>query len=84
MTVVGTLVGAAIGHSASHRSAERVRYAGGRSRPVERCETWYETETRRTIDVYRVTYRYAGRHYQTETTRRPGKRIRVHVNVTPA
>ena len=84
MTVVGTLVGAAIGHSASHRQDHRVRYAGGQSRPVERCETWYETEKQRTVDAYRVTYRYAGRHYQTETTRHPGKRIRVHVDVTPA
>jgi uncharacterized protein YcfJ len=52
--------------------------------PVERCETWYETEERRTVKAYRVTYRYAGRTYKTRTRHHPGDRIRVHVSVTPA
>lgn len=86
MTVVGTLVGAAIGHSSSHRRSydDDGRYTRVRAAPVEHCETWYETEERRTIEGYRVTYRYAGRRYTTRTQHHPGERIRVYVDVTPA
>jgi uncharacterized protein YcfJ len=89
MTVVGTLVGAAIGHSSAQRRFDDRRYDDGRyvdyhRAPVERCETWYETEERRTVEAYRVTYRYAGRLYHTRTAQPPGKRIRVHVDITPA
>lgn len=84
MTVVGTLVGAAIGHSSAHRRDDGYRYVETSRAPVERCETWYETEERRTVQAYRVTYRYAGRVYHTRMRHHPGKRIRVHVDVTPA
>ena len=84
MTVVGTLVGAAIGHSSSQHRSNGYRHSSSRSAPVERCETWYETEERQTVKAYRVTYRYAGRTYKTRTRHHPGDRIRVHVNVTPA
>jgi uncharacterized protein YcfJ len=83
MTVVGTLVGAAIGHSSAHRRYEDHRYVETRSVPVERCETWYDNEERRTVEAYRVTYRYAGRLYHTRMRQHPGNRIRVHVDVTP-
>jgi uncharacterized protein YcfJ len=83
MTVVGSIVGAAIGHSAGQRRHED-RYVEYRDAPVERCETWYETEERRTVEAYRVTYRYAGRLYHTRMAHHPGERIRVHVDVTPA
>lgn len=85
MTVVGTLVGAAIGHSSAQHRHDGYRYTETRRRvPVERCETWYEAEERRTVKAYRVTYRYAGRTYKTRTRHHPGDRIRVHVSVTPA
>jgi uncharacterized protein YcfJ len=84
MTVVGTLVGAAIGHSSAQRRYEDGRYVETHRTPVERCETWYETEERRTVEAYRVTYRYAGRLYHTRMQHHPGKRIRVHVDITPA
>jgi len=84
MTVVGSLVGAAIGHSASHQRDYDGRYTRGRSVPVERCKTWYQTEERRTIKAYRVTYKYAGRRYKTRTRHHPGEQIRIHVDVTPA
>lgn len=84
MTVIGSLVGAAVGHNASQRRhEEEVRYTTVRSRPVEHCEVWYETEEHRAVDGYLVTYRFAGRTYTTRTDDHPGKRIRIRVNVTP-
>ena len=84
MTVVGTLVGAAVGHNAAHRrEVSRPRYTVVRSYPVERCETRYTTEERRTADGYEVTYRFAGRDYTTQTYEHPGEHIRIRVAVTP-
>jgi len=87
MTVLGTLVGAAVGHQSSHRryvDYDDHGYPRVRERPVERCTTHYVTEERRDLDGYLVTYRYAGREYTTRTTEHPGERIRVRVEVTPA
>ena len=88
MTVLGTLVGAAVAHDRSHDGYRRDdRYTSSyrtvRSHPVQRCETRYETRTEREIDGYLVTYRYAGRDYTTRTWEHPGDRIRVQVDVIP-
>lgn len=82
-TVAGTLIGAAIGgESARSRHAgygvERV------ARPVERCETTYQSHREERIDGYRVTYRYRGQTYMTEMPYDPGNKIRVRVDVRPA
>ncbi len=89
MTLVGTLVGAAIGNERASRGRE---YEGRydhydayerHSRPVTRCETRYRTDSQERIDGYRVTYRYHGQTYTTRTDYDPGDRIRVRVDVEP-
>jgi uncharacterized protein YcfJ len=51
---------------------------------VQRCETRYHDEYQERIDGYRVTYVYHGRRQVTELPYRPGERIRVRVDVSPA
>ena len=51
---------------------------------VQRCETRYRDEWQERIDGYRVTYVYNGRRQVTEMPNRPGDRIRVRVDVSPA
>ena len=87
MTVLGTLIGASIGHEAGrreHHDYDDYGHARVRSHPIERCETHYTTREERELDGYRVTYRFAGREYTTRTQEHPGNRIRVRVDVTPA
>jgi uncharacterized protein YcfJ len=82
-TVAGSLIGAAIGSEAS-----RQRYKGyGEeriARPVERCETRFQSHQEERIEGYRVTYRYNGQKYSTVMPYDPGNRIRVRVDVRPA
>jgi uncharacterized protein YcfJ len=81
-TAGGAVIGAAIGHQQGMR-----RY-GAVSNPqpytVQRCETRYHDEYQERIDGYRVTYVYHGRRQVTELPYRPGDRIRVRVDVSPA
>ena len=82
-TVAGTLIGAAVGSDAARQrhdghDVERI------ARPVERCETRYQSRREERIDGYRVTYRYHGQKYVTEMPYDPGRRIRVRVDVRPA
>ena len=81
-TAGGAVIGAAIGHQQGMR-----RY-GAVSAPqpytVQRCETRYHDEYQERIDGYRVTYVYHGRRQVTELPYRPGDRIRVRVDVSPA
>ncbi|MEJ2603123.1 MAG: glycine zipper 2TM domain-containing protein [Gammaproteobacteria bacterium] len=91
MTVVGTLVGAAIGNDRARRAETYDRYEHyddyrayeRHSRPVTRCETRYQSREEERIDGYRVTYRYRGQTYTTRTDHDPGDRLRVRVAVTP-
>ena len=81
-TAGGAVIGAAIGHQQGMR-----RY-GAVSAPqpysVQRCETRYHDEYQERIDGYRVTYLYHGRRQVTQLPYRPGERIRVRVDVSPA
>lgn len=82
-TAGGAIVGAAIGHN------QAVRRTGYEAPPpreysVQRCETRYHDEWQERIDGYRVTYVYHGRRQVTELPYRPGDRIRVRVDVSPA
>ena len=81
-TAGGAVIGAAIGHQQGMR-----RY-GAVSAPqpysVQRCETRYHDEYQERVDGYRVTYVYHGRRQVTELPYRPGDRIRVRVDVSPA
>jgi uncharacterized protein YcfJ len=81
-TAGGAVIGAAIGHQ------QGMRRHGAVSAPqpytVQRCETRYHDEYQERIDGYRVTYVYHGRRQVTELPYRPGDRIRVRVDVSPA
>jgi uncharacterized protein YcfJ len=82
-TAAGVVIGAGIGQ----RQAER-RNAGNlppsREYTVQRCDTRYNDTWEERIDGYRVTYVYHGRRQVTELPYKPGDRIRVRVDVSPA
>ena len=82
-TAGGAVIGAAIGHNTAMR-----RGGYGPTPPREytaqRCETRYHDEYQERVDGYRVTYLYHGRRQVTEMPYRPGDRIRVRVDVSPA
>jgi uncharacterized protein YcfJ len=86
-TAGGAVIGAAIGHDqAARRAAANGTYAAvpPRGYTVQRCETRYHDEWEERTDAYRVTYVYNGRRQVTELPYRPGDRIRVRVDVSPA
>jgi uncharacterized protein YcfJ len=78
-TAAGAVIGAGIGH----REAQRNNGPPGQY-TVQRCETRYSDEWQERVDGYRVTYLYNGRRQVTELPYRPGDRIRVRVDVSPA
>jgi uncharacterized protein YcfJ len=82
-TAAGAVIGAGIGH----RQAER-RNSGNlppqREYTVQRCDTRYDDAYEERIDGYRVTYIYNGRRQVTQLPYKPGDRIRVRVDVSPA
>jgi len=82
-TAAGAVVGAAVG---SKQAERRGGYAAvpPREYTVQRCETRYHDEWQERNDGYRVTYVYNGRRQVTELPYRPGDRIRVRVDVSPA
>jgi uncharacterized protein YcfJ len=80
-----TAAGAVIGAGVGARQAER--RAGNpppREYTVERCDTRYSDHWEERIDGYRVTYVYNGRRQVTQLPYKPGDRIRVRVDVSPA
>jgi uncharacterized protein YcfJ len=86
-TAAGAIIGAGIGHEqAQRRNAQYGVYNPGPAREytVQRCETRYREDVQERIDGYRVTYMYNGRRQVTEMAHRPGDRIRVRVDVSPA
>ena len=82
-TAAGAVIGAAVGHQ---QAVKRAAYASQppREYTVQRCETRYRDEWQERTDGYRVTYVYNGRRQVTEMANRPGDRIRVRVDVSPA
>ena len=83
-TAVGAVLGGTIGRDIQHRRARQQDAAAHRWETREVCEMVYETRQREEIQGYRVTYRYAGRTYQTRLDQDPGRYLRVRVRVTPA
>jgi len=82
-TAAGVVIGAAVGSQQAQRRAAHA--AGGpREYTVQRCETRYQETWEERTDGYRVTYVYNGRRQVTEMANRPGDRIRVRVDVSPA
>jgi uncharacterized protein YcfJ len=82
-TAGGAVIGAAIGHQQAVRRSGYVP-PPPREYTVQRCETRYREEWQERVDGYRVTYNYQGREQVTEMPYKPGDRIRVRVDVTPA
>ena len=82
-TAGGAIVGAAIGHQQAVRRSGYVP-PPPREYTVQRCETRYHDEWQERVDAYRVTYQYHGRRGVTEMPYKPGDRIRVRVDVSPA
>jgi uncharacterized protein YcfJ len=82
-TAGGAIIGATIGHN---QAVRRTGYEPPPPREYteQRCETRYHDEWQERIDGYRVTYVYHGRRQVTELPYRPGDRIRVRVDVSPA
>ncbi|HEU4779796.1 MAG TPA: glycine zipper 2TM domain-containing protein [Steroidobacteraceae bacterium] len=82
-TAAGAVIGAAVG---SQQAQRRAAYGSvpPREYTVQRCETRYRDEWQERTDAYRVTYVYNGRRQVTELPYRPGDRIRVRVDVSPA
>lgn len=78
-TVAGVLLGASLAND-----LRRNRYQGDSyvtSEAVCREVSLYSEHEE--LDGYQVRYRYQGKTYSTRTDHDPGKRIRVHVQVTP-
>ena len=89
-TLVGGLVGAALGHELGNGRSHSTA-AGGiigaaignniasnkRTTHANRevCHTEYRTEYQRELVAYKVTYKHQGRIFHTETQRHPGERI---------
>lgn len=77
--IVAAAVGAAAGSMIGDRIANREAVAG--ERPVQRCELVDRWE--RHVTGYDVTYAYHGHTYTTFMPQEPGRRMRVHVEVSP-
>lgn len=77
-TAVGAATGAIVGDNIDNSGPIRTS-----RRPVyeERCRSVDDWDRR--LVGYDVTYRYHGREYSTFTSRDPGRRIRVSVQVEP-
>ena len=82
-TAGGVVVGAAIGNQQAKRRSGYVP-PPPRAYTAQRCETRYQDEWHERVEGYRVTYLYHGQRQVTEMPYKPGDRIRVRVDVTPA
>ena len=82
-TAAGVVVGAAVGAKQAQRRGAYAAVPPGQY-TVQRCETRYNESWEERTDGYRVTYVYNGRRQVTELPYRPGDRIRVRVDVSPA
>jgi uncharacterized protein YcfJ len=83
-TAAGAIIGAGVGNSQAGRRNGYDQPPPPRAYTVQRCETHYRNDVEERIDGYRVTYVYHGRRGVTELPYKPGDRIRVRVDVSPA
>jgi uncharacterized protein YcfJ len=79
-TAAGAVIGAGVGAHQAERNGDRP----SREYTVQRCDTRYSDHWEERIDGYRVTYVYNGRRQVTQLPYKPGDRIRVRVDVSPA
>lgn len=80
-TLAGALIGATVGHANSHQKhrPEKVEIEH-----QQRCKTQVDTRFENRSDGYRVTYRYRKKTFHTRMKHRPGKRIRIKIQVSLA
>ena len=83
-TAAGAIIGAGIGNAQAGRRHGYEQPPPPRAYTVQRCETHYNEDVQERIDGYRVTYVYHGRRGVTQLPYKPGDRIRVRVDVSPA
>ncbi len=83
-TAAGAIIGAGIGNAQAGRRNGYDAPPPPRAYTVQRCETRYNEDVQERIDGYRVTYVYHGRRGVTQLPYKPGDRIRVRVEVSPA
>jgi len=79
-TVAGAAIGGVVGHEVAKNNHRRGAYPVTRTR----CEVQRNWRTEQHITGWDVAYRYRGVVYHTWLPERPGKHIRVNVNVVPA
>ena len=81
-TVVGAVLGASVGHDLSSqrhsRSRGRTTYSSERH-----CEVRHEVTYEEQVVGYNVWYRYQHNEYKTRMDHRPGKKIKIRVDVQP-
>lgn len=86
-TIAGVVIGAMIGNSVATKSNSTDQYSYRENNgTVRRCRTTggyadYGYDPRN--QGYNVTYRYAGRNYQTVTRQNPGRYLPIVVDVRP-
>ena len=83
-TAAGAIIGAGIGNAQAGRRNGYDQPPPPRAYTVQRCETHYREDVQERVDGYRVTYVYHGRRGVTQLPYKPGDRIRVRVDVSPA
>jgi uncharacterized protein YcfJ len=83
-TAAGAIIGAGVGNAQAGRRNGYDQPPPPRAYTAQRCETHYREDVEERIDGYRVTYVYHGRRGVTELPYKPGDRIRVRVDVSPA
>lgn len=78
-TVAGVALGASIANDLNKNKHS------GRPRIIDEqvCQTSREYTKEQQLDGYQVSYRYKGRTYVTHMDHHPGRKIRVHVQVSP-
>lgn len=81
--VAGGLLGGSIGRDISATAHHRTHRYNDHNSVGTFCQRSYDTYQEQRLDGYRVTYRYHGQTYETRMDHRPGRRIRVRIDVTP-
>ena len=86
-TIAGAVIGGAIGAHTGNNDRNDYQYRDDNSGVVRRCRTVVTTTDNNGgyggYGGYNVTYAYAGQTYQAFTNQRPGRWIRVTVDVRP-
>jgi uncharacterized protein YcfJ len=92
LTFAGAIAGASIANSrtstSKHRRDPYTRShahndSHSHKQAIKRCKTTQRSQEIEHIEAYRVTYRYKGKTFVRTMDEHPGKRILIHLKVTP-